>query len=283
MPCAGELTAVAGVIGGHIYKSGEKMPIPKTIHYCWFGRETKPARVEKRIAGWEKRCPDYQIIEWNEDNYDISAAPPYIRQAYESKKWAFVTDYVRLRVVHDYGGIYMDTDVEVIKTLDPLLIHKAYFGYEDCVHIATGLGFGAEKGSPILRELMEDYHRLDRSDFLNKPVKCPILNTEVFVRHGLRQDNSCQVLDNDIHILPTEYLCPIDYQTGKKRITKNTISIHWFDASWQTEEQKQAHKTLVRKRRLADTIDYWQHMPNRIAMRLLGKERYDSLKHRLKG
>ena len=92
------------------------MPIPKTIHYCWFGRETKPARVEKRIAGWEKRCPDYQIIEWNEDNYDISAAPPYIRQAYESKKWAFVTDYVRLRVVHDYGGIYMDTDVEVIKT-----------------------------------------------------------------------------------------------------------------------------------------------------------------------
>lgn len=107
------------------------MSIPKVIHYCWFGHDPKPKLAEKCIKSWKKKCPDYKIIEWNEENFDISACPLYVRQAYEAKKWAFVTDYVRLKVVYEHGGIYLDTDVELKKNLDFLLNHKAYFGFEE--------------------------------------------------------------------------------------------------------------------------------------------------------
>ena len=133
------------------------MSIPKIIHYCWFGGKPKPELAEKCIKSWKKHCPDYEIREWNEDNYDLAAAPLYVRQAYEAKKWAFVTDYVRLQVVYECGGIYLDTDVELKKNLDSLLGYSAYFGFEDGKWIATGLGFGAEQGTPILQELMDDY------------------------------------------------------------------------------------------------------------------------------
>ena len=105
--------------------------IPKIIHYCWFGRNPKPKLAEKCIKSWKKYCPEYEIIEWNEDNYDLSSAPLYVRQAYEAKRWAFVTDYIRLQVIYENGGIYLDTDVELRKSLDPLLVHQAYFGFED--------------------------------------------------------------------------------------------------------------------------------------------------------
>ena len=131
--------------------------IPKTIHYCWFGRNPKPALAQKCIQSWKKHCPDYTIMEWNEDNYDISSAPLYVRQAYEARKWAFVTDYVRLHVVHDHGGIYMDTDVELKKNPDALLEYSAYFGFEDGQYVNTGLGFGAIPGHPFLKEIMADY------------------------------------------------------------------------------------------------------------------------------
>ena len=130
--------------------------IPKIIHYCWFGRNPKPELAVKCIKSWKKRCPDYEIIEWNEDNFDISSCPLYVRQAYEAKKWAFVSDYVRLKVVYDEGGVYLDTDVELKKGLDALLAYDAYFGFEDGTHVNTGLGFGAVKGAPILKEMMQD-------------------------------------------------------------------------------------------------------------------------------
>ena len=122
------------------------MAIPKVIHYCWFGHNPKPEQALSCIASWKEKCPDYQIIEWNEDNYDISSAPLYVRQAYQEKKWAFVTDYVRLQVVFENGGIYLDTDVELKKSLNALLGYRAYFGFEDATYINTGLGFGAKQG-----------------------------------------------------------------------------------------------------------------------------------------
>ena len=124
--------------------------IPKIIHYCWFGYGPKPKLAEKCIRSWKKYCPDYQIIEWNENNFDISACPLYVRQAYEARKWAFVTDYVRLKVIYENGGIYMDTDVELKKNLDNLLPYNAYFGFENYWVIATGLGFGALRDFPYL-------------------------------------------------------------------------------------------------------------------------------------
>ena len=119
------------------------MKIPKVIHYCWFGGNPKPKLVQKCIHSWKKYCPDYEIIEWNESNFDISSCPLYVRQAYDVKKWAFVSDYARLKIIHTCGGIYLDTDVELIKSLDSLLEYNAFFGFEDGKYVATGLGFGA--------------------------------------------------------------------------------------------------------------------------------------------
>lgn len=217
------------------------MSIPKIIHYCWFGRNPKPELAEKCISSWRKFCPNYEIIEWNEENFDVAACPIYVQQAYEAKKWAFVTDYVRLKVVYDYGGIYLDTDVELKKGLDLLLPYSAYFGFEDDGRIATGLGFGAETGTAILAELMHDYEEIP---FILKDgsldlLPCPQRNTEVFLRHGLKQDNSWQVLDAGIQILPSEYLCPVSYKDGRMKLTKKTISIHWFSASWQLQEERE--------------------------------------------
>ena len=259
--------------------------IPKTIHYCWFGRNPKPKLAKKCIKSWKRRCPDYEIIEWNEDNFDISACPIYVRQAYEAKKWAFVTDYVRLKVVYDHGGIYLDTDVELRKNLDFLLANHAYFGFEDGNYIATGLGFGAEKGAPILAELMADYADIPfiHPDGSIDHTPCPRRNTEIFLWHGLEQDDQKQILDDSILILPTEYLSPLDYETGKKRMTRHTVSIHWFAASWQPKEQRDKHRKAKREFRKADTWHNLVHTPNRILLGLLGKERYEAVKKRLKG
>ena len=254
--------------------------IPKTIHYCWFGRNPKPKLAEKCIKSWRKYCPDYEIIEWNEDNFDISACPLYVRQAYEVKKWAFVTDYVRLKVVFDQGGIYMDTDVELKKPLDPLLDHQGYFGFEDGVHISTGLGFGGIQGLPILKEIMDDYEGIPfiRADGSFDTETCPSRNTKVLLRHGLIQDDSRQVLAGDVLILPSIYLCPYSYETHDYLRSSKTISCHWFDASWRTEQEKAYHKNKLRQARKDSLI----HAPNRLLLRLLGEKNYGKLKSTLK-
>lgn len=255
--------------------------IPKIIHYCWFGGNPLPKLAKKCIRSWKRYCRGYEIREWNEENFDLASAPLYVRQAYEAKKWAFVTDYVRLKVVHDHGGIYLDTDVEVRKQLDPLLQNKAYFGFENGKHIATGLGFGAEKNTPILEEMMRDYEAISfvRPDGSFDVTSCPVRNTEVFLRHGLIQDDSQQLLDGEILILPSVMLCPVTYNMVRKEGIENAFSIHWFSASWYSQEhkaQRQAWLKTVEKDRL-------RHLPNRILLKLLGKTRYEKLKRILKG
>lgn len=135
--------------------------IPKIIHYCWFGRNPKRKLERKCIESWKKFCPDYQIIEWNEDNYDLESAPMFVRQAIEAKKWAFATDYIRLKVIFEYGGVYMDTDVELVKPLDSVLDNTVYFGlqYSNSIimSINSGLGFGTEKHTGFQHELMAIY------------------------------------------------------------------------------------------------------------------------------
>lgn len=254
--------------------------IPKTIHYCWFGHNSKPDLAKKCIKSWKKYCPDYEIIEWNEDNFDISACPLYVRQAYEAKKWAFVTDYVRLKVVYDHGGIYMDTDVELKKALDSLLSHQAYFGFEDGVHIATGLGFGAIPEHPLLKEIMNDYEGIPfvLEDGSFDKETCPSRNTKILLRHGLRQDDSWQILEGDILVLPSICLCPLSYQTGKRRFSPKTISVHWFDASWRTEAEKAYQKEKIARERM----DAIKHLPNRLLRGVMGTERYENLKKLLK-
>ncbi len=254
--------------------------IPKKIHYCWFGRNPKPKLAEKCIKSWKKHCPDYEIIEWNEDNFDIQSAPLYVRQAYEAKKWAFVSDWVRLKIVYDNGGIYLDTDVEVIKKLDSLLDHVAYFGFEGGKFVATGLGFGSERGSDILAELIDSYKEIPfiLSNGKYDETTCPTRNTEVFLRHGMKQDGTLQILENNVVLYPSDYFCPKDPRTGLCEITENTYTIHHFDASWYSKEAQNAKKKYwkeVRKEQM-------RHLPNRILTKLLGKERYGKLKSKLK-
>lgn len=251
--------------------------IPKKIHYCWFGGHPKPKLTEKCIKSWKKFCPDYEIIEWNESNFTLDEMPLYVRQAYEAKKWAFVTDYVRLRVVYEYGGIYLDTDVEIIKPLDNLLNNKAYFGFEDNKFVNTGHGFGAEAGAEILKEMMADYNGIlfILADGSFDKTPCPQRNTEAFLRKGLEQNNSRQVIEGGVLILPSEHFAPKNWKTGELNITENTYSVHHYDASWYTPEQQRARKKRLREERL-------KHMPSTVGTKILGRENYEKIRRKLK-
>ncbi len=205
--------------------------IPKTIHYCWFGRNPLPESVVKCIESWKKYCPDYNIIQWNEDNYDITKNK-FMLNAYNNKKFAFVSDYVRLDVLYKYGGIYLDTDVEVIKNLDNLLNDDMFFALEAPGVIATGLGMGSVKGEEMLKKNMEFYDNIeiDPNGSFNKII-CTKYTSELLANMGMKKINTLQKIEN-IVIYPTEYFCPMQVGHRKINITPNTYSIHHYDASW---------------------------------------------------
>ena len=255
--------------------------IPKIIHYCWFGGTPLPKDAKKCIKSWKKHCPDYQIIRWDESNFDISACPLYVRQAYEAKKWAFVSDYVRLKLVHDHGGIYVDTDVEFLKSPDALLSHNAYFGFEDNgIHIATGLGFGAEKGAPILARMMADYCDVSfiNADGTYDQTTCPQRNTTAFLELGLAQDDTLQTLSGDILILPREYLCPVGFWHHTDCITENSISVHWYTATWLPEEYRRQRAEKLKKLKRQRQKERLRLLPKRLIYQLLGEGRIRKLK-----
>ena len=243
--------------------------IPKTIHYCWFGGNKKPNLFKKCYKSWKKYCPDYEIVEWNESNFDLTSCPLYVKQAYEAKKWAFVTDYVRLKIIYDNGGIYFDTDVELKKNPDFLLDYKAFFGFEDGEYVATGLGFGAEKGTDILREMMADYEDIAfiKDDGSFDVTTCPVRNTHILLNHGLVQDDSEQVIEEGILILPTVCLCPLENMTGENRSTEDTISVHWFSASWYTKEEHKFREKQINKHKFLSFI--YRVFPNELADKVL--------------
>ena len=213
--------------------------IPKIIHYCWFGGADKTETAKKCIKSWKKYCKKYEIIEWNESNFDLSKTPKFVQDAYEQKKWAFVTDYVRLKVVYDHGGIYFDTDVELLKRIKKILNCSAYFGQEFDQYVNTGLGFGAEKNAPILKELYSVYDNpelvFDSNNITS--ITCPKLNEPIFEKYGYKKVNSVQKLKDGVIIYPPEYFCPMDTDLNMSK-TKNTISIHHFDASWDNDIHK---------------------------------------------
>ena len=221
------------------------MSIPKVIHYCWFGRGELPKLAEKCIQSWKKYCPDYKIVCWNEDNFDISQNK-YAREAYEAGKWAFVSDYVRLKVMYNEGGIYLDTDVELIKPLDPLIEENGYMGFDDRGIVSTGLGFACEKGNDLVAALLADYDDISfvLPDGTYDITPCPDRNAKVFERLGMDISNHNQLFMG-IRMLPEDYLCPMKYYTGKKLITQNTYSIHYFCASWTSSTTK---RTMLLKR-----------------------------------
>ena len=206
--------------------------IPKIIHYCWFGGKPLPKLARKCKKSWEKFFPDYEIKEWNEGNFDVNLLP-YTKYCYEHRLWAYLSDYVRLAVVEKEGGVYFDTDVEVVKKPIELLTScQAYFGWETNEFINTGLGFAAEAHHPAVKTMMVMYDRLvvNGNYVFDTMQGCPQLNTKALLPFGLKQDGTEQYVC-DARILPIEYLCPFHDATGKLRKTNDTISIHWFSKS----------------------------------------------------
>lgn len=210
--------------------------IPKIIHYCWFGGKPLNKLGKKCLKSWKKFFPDYEIIEWNESNFDINCCK-YVKEAYEAKKYAFVSDYVRFKVLYEQGGLYFDTDVEVIKSFDDILINGSFMGCENLegekIAVATGLGLAAEKGLDFYKELIEDY---ENSSFYLQDGSLNLHTvvsrvTNLLFKHGLQETQDIQKVA-DIQIYPAEYFCPIDMRTGILKITDNTHSIHRYAASW---------------------------------------------------
>lgn len=205
--------------------------IPKKIHYCWFGGKELPELAKKCIASWEKFCPDYEIIRWDESNFDLDQIP-YTRWCYDNGKWAFLSDYVRLAVVAEQGGLYFDTDVELIRSPDELLQFEAFYGFENNYAVATGLGFGAQAQHPTLVAMRQAYLALEQNADGGFPVQaCPALNTAALLPMGLILNGERQNVAG-AEILPADFLNPYDDATGKLHRTENTIGIHWYSKSW---------------------------------------------------
>ena len=206
--------------------------IPKIIHYCWFGHGEMGDREKTCIASWKKYCPDYELRLWTEENYDVNKNK-YMSDAYKEKKWSFVSDYARLDVVYQYGGIYLDTDVELIKSLNTLLDNKMFCGFETEKAIAFGLGFGAERDHRVVKEIMDVYEKLsfyNVNGSLNL-TPCPKYQSMVLEKNGINLDNTLQYADG-ILVLPSDYFCPINSGTGVMNITENTYGIHHYAYSW---------------------------------------------------
>jgi mannosyltransferase OCH1-like enzyme len=243
--------------------------IPKKIHYCWFGKNPLPESVQKCIASWKKYCPNYEIIEWNEDNYDIHKIP-FISDAYKYQKYAFVSDYARLDIIYNEGGIYLDTDVELLRPIDSLLEEKCFMGFEIPGKVNTGIGFGAIKQHEFIKENKLVYESMEfNPKFLNT---CVEITTNLFESYGLINKDIEQKLA-DVTIYPTDYFCPFSIETRRTTITNNTYSIHHYDATWYGKGKVAKIKKFM--------------LPFKIKARLyinksLGEGTYERIKQRLK-
>lgn len=206
--------------------------IPKIIHYCWFGRGEKPVLAQMCIESWNKYLPDYEIKEWNEDNFDITQNQ-YVYEAYENRKFAFVTDYVRLYAIFTEGGIYMDTDVEVMGGFDKFLHHHAFSGFETDGNVPTGM-MAAEKGSIWAKDLLDQYQNrifVQPDGSFDMTTNTTVI-TNYMLEKGLVLNNQYQEIPQLCTMYPADFFCPKDHRTGKIRCTKNTVCIHHFAGSW---------------------------------------------------
>ena len=225
--------------------------IPKIIHYCWFGKSPIPKKFQDNIDTWKANCPDYEIKLWNETNYDIEKNQ-YMKQAYETKKWGFVPDYARLDIVNTYGGIYMDTDVQLVKNLDNLLQYELFCGFESRKYVAFGLGFGGIKDHPIFKDMLEIYKKMSfiNDDGSLNMIASPFYQTQVLKQHGLVCNGRTQKHSNYI-VFSSEYFSPIN-SFGYGEVTSNTYSIHQYAATWFEQADRED------KQRIIASADYVQ-------------------------
>lgn len=219
--------------------------IPKVIHYCWFGGNPLPSSAVKCIKSWQKYLPDYELKEWNESNFDVNIIP-YTSEAYSAKKYAFVSDYARFWILYKYGGLYFDTDVEVIKPLDDIIEKGPFMGCENSpvkgvstIGVAPGLGLGVYPGLDLYKEMLELYSGLSFLEEQKKDSQMTIVTytTEVLCNHGLKNNDDIQFVAG-VYVYPKDYFCPKDYYTDELIITPNTRTIHHYSATWKSKGDK---------------------------------------------
>lgn len=231
--------------------------IPKIIHYCWFGRGPLPELAQKCIASWKKYLPDYEIKEWNEDNFNVNVIP-YTAEAYAQKKYAFVSDYARFWILYKHGGIYFDTDVEVIRPIDDIIAKGNFMGFETDpkpvgrvdaseASINPGLGLGVAPGLGIIQKLLKAYEGLHfvHEENMRNQITVVHITTQVLLENGLRYVEGIQKLDDDLYIYPSEYFCPINVTTGRIHVEKNTRTIHHYAGTW--VDKKFSLKEVVKR------------------------------------
>ncbi len=230
--------------------------IPKIIHYCWFGRNPLPELAQKCIASWKKYLPDYEIKEWNEDNFDVNIIP-YTAEAYAQKKYAFVSDYARFWILHKYGGIYFDTDVEVIRPIDDIIARGNFMGFETDPNpakgnasegsVAPGLGLGVTPGLDLMKKMLDYYdgkHFVCEANVRNQITVVHIC-TEVLMESGLQNVAGIQKVEDECYVYPSEYFCPVNVTTGRIHVEKNTRTIHHYAGTW--VDKKFSVKDFIKK------------------------------------
>ena len=220
--------------------------IPKIIHYCWFGRNPLPEDAKKCIESWRKFLPDYEIIEWNEDNFDVNEIE-YTRQAYETNKFAFVSDYARVKILYEQGGLYFDTDVEVIKSFDDIVSNGNFMGFEidpskpqSEGKIAPGLCIGVNPKNQIFKEILDYYQSLNfilPNGRYNISEAAVNITTRTLYQQREKKWEGEILKIGDFNIYPSKYFNPLDDATGRLHITSDTYSIHWFSKSWMNESK----------------------------------------------
>ncbi len=214
--------------------------IPKKIHYCWFSGKEMPDYLKKCMESWHEKCPGYEIIRWDEGNYDIHKNI-YMEQAYNAQKWGFVPDFARLDILYTYGGFYLDTDVELLRSLDDLRGQGAFCGVEKWGNINMGGCSGAVKHHPMIGEMLAYRANIPfvYADGTMNLETCGVYETQPFIKHGLVINNSVQRI-NDMTVFPSDFFHPYDYMSGETILTKNTFSIHHFNGGWLNEQARQA-------------------------------------------
>lgn len=253
--------------------------IPKIIHYCWFGGNPLPELAQKCIASWKKFCPDYKIKEWNESNFDINRCV-YTREAYEAKKWPFVSDYARFKILYDNGGLYFDTDVELIKPIDDIIEQGGFMGLENDgeTTVAPGLGLGASPSLSLYQEILDFYNKQHffNNDGTMNQTTIVAYTTNILKRHGLKHTHSAIQCVAGVYIYPQDYFCPMDCVTGKITITDNTRSIHHYMASAYTPTELRHHKLGQKARnifgmKIGNFIERIYTFPYRVKQKLKQK------------
>lgn len=220
--------------------------IPKVIHYCWFGGKPLPKEYQRYIDSWHKYMPDYEIRRWDESNYDVRCIP-FSSEAYDVGKYAYVSDYARLKILYEHGGVYFDTDVEVIRSLDDIMKNGAWMAVEKHKSapdnpdmVAVGLGFAVEPGNKIIAEVMSYYERAHfvLPDGSVKQIPIVPIVTNILHKHGLPKKIDIPVSIEGITIYPWDYFCPQEFMERRIEVTEHTYTIHHFAATWMTWREK---------------------------------------------